>query len=204
MTHQIVEAKDYSYLLGNLEGFGYELLKQHFELYNGYVKSVNEINTKIAQLTQKKGNPSYSEYRSLLSFKAFPQNGVVLHEFYFSNLSSKKTQPSEKLLHFINQEFNSFDKYINDLKEAAKCTRSGWVILSYDERQIKIQHSVIDLHDEHVPLLNIPLLVLDVWEHSYTLDYGINKAAYLDAFINNIDWEQVSKRLENVCTHDIC
>ncbi len=204
MTHQIVEAKDYSYLLGNLEGFGDELLKQHFELYNGYVKSVNEINTKIAQLTQKKGNPSYSEYRSLLSFKAFPQNGVVLHEFYFSNLSSKKTQPSEKLLHFINQEFNSFDKYINDLKEAAKCTRSGWVILSYDERQIKIQHSVIDLHDEHVPLLNIPLLVLDVWEHSYTLDYGINKAAYLDAFINNIDWEQVSKRLENVCTHDIC
>lgn len=204
MTHQIVEAKDYSYLLGNLEGFGDELLKQHFELYNGYIKSVNEINTKIAQLTQKKGNPSYSEYRSLLSFKAFPQNGVVLHEFYFSNLSSKKTQPSEKLLHFINQEFNSFDKYINDLKEAAKCTRSGWVILSYDERQIKIQHSVIDLHDEHVPLLNIPLLVLDVWEHSYTLDYGINKAAYLDAFINNIDWEQVSKRLENVCTHDIC
>lgn len=204
MTHQIVEAKDYSYLLGNLEGFGDELLKQHFELYNGYVKSVNEINTKIAQLTQKKGNPSYSEYRSLLSFKAFPQNGVVLHEFYFSNLSSKKTQPSEKLLHFINQEFNSFDKYINDLKEAAKCTRSGWVILSYDERQIKIQHSVIDLHDEHVPLLNIPLLVLDVWEHSYTLDYGINKAAYLDAFINNIDWEQVSKRLENVCTRDIC
>lgn len=204
MTHQIVEAKDYSYLLGNLEGFGDELLKQHFELYNGYVKSVNEINTKIAQLTQKKGNPSYSEYRSLLSFKAFPQNGVVLHEFYFSNLSSKKTQPSEKLLHFINQEFNSFDKYINDLKEAAKCTRSGWVILSYDERQIKIQHSVIDLHDEHVPLLNIPLLVLDVWEHSYTLDYGINKVAYLDAFINNIDWEQVSKRLENVCTHDIC
>ena len=204
MTHQIVEAKDYSYLLGNLEGFGDELLKQHFELYNGYVKSVNEINTKIAQLTQKKGNPSYSEYRSLLSFKAFPQNGVVLHEFYFSNLSSKKTQPSEKLLHFINQEFNSFDKYINDLKEAAKCTRSGWVILSYDERQIKIQHSVIDLHDEHVPLLNIPLLVLDVWEHSYTLDYGINKAAYLDAFINNIDWEQVSKRLGNVCTHDIC
>lgn len=204
MTHQIVEAKDYSYLLGNLEGFGDELLKQHFELYNGYVKSVNEINTKIAQLTQKKGNPSYSEYRSLLSFKAFPQNGVILHEFYFSNLSSKKTQPSEKLLHFINQEFNSFDKYINDLKEAAKCTRSGWVILSYDERQIKIQHSVIDLHDEHVPLLNIPLLVLDVWEHSYTLDYGINKAAYLDAFINNIDWEQVSKRLENVCTHDIC
>lgn len=204
MTHQTVEAKDYSYLLGNLVGFGDELLKQHFELYNGYVKSVNEINTKIAQLTQKKGNPSYSEYRSLLSFKAFPQNGVVLHEFYFSNLSSKKTQPSEKLLHFINHEFNSFDEYINDLKEAAKSARSGWIILGYDERQIKIQHSVIDLHDEHVPLLNIPLLVLDVWEHAYTLDYGINKAAYLDAFINNIDWDIVSKRLENVCTYDIC
>lgn len=204
MTHQIVEAKDYSYLLGNLEGFGDELLKQHFELYNGYVKSVNEINKKIADLTEKKGNPSYSEYRSLLSFKAFPQNGVVLHEFYFSNLSSKKTLPSDKLMKLINHEFNSFDEYINDLKEAAKSARSGWVILGYDERQIKLQHSVIDLHDEHVPLLNIPLLVLDVWEHAYTLDYGINKAAYLDTFINNIDWEIVSKRLENVCKHDIC
>ena len=204
MTHQIVEAKDYNHLLGNLEGFSDELLKQHFELYNGYVKSINEINEKIANLKEKRGNPSYSEYRSLLSFKAFPQNGVVLHEFYFSNLSSKKTSPSQKLIEFINHEFNSFDEYINDLKEAAKSVRSGWVILGYDERQVKIQNSIIDLHDEHVPLLNIPLLVLDVWEHAYTLDYGINKAAYLDAFISNIDWDMVSKRLDNVCTQDIC
>ncbi|UKI41541.1 MAG: Fe-Mn family superoxide dismutase [Candidatus Melainabacteria bacterium] len=72
--------------------------------------------------------------------------------------------------------------------------RSGWVILGYDERQVKIQNSIIDLHDEHVPFLNIPLLVLDVWEHAYTLDYGINKAAYLDAFISNIDWDMVSKK----------
>ena len=204
MTHQIVEAKDYNHLLGNLEGFSDELLKQHFELYNGYVKSINEINEKIANLKEKRGNPSYSEYRSLLSFKAFPQNGVVLHEFYFSNLSSKKTSPSQKLIEFINHEFNSFDEYINDLKEAAKSVRSGWVILGYDERQVKIQNSIIDLHDEHVPFLNIPLLVLDVWEHAYTLDYGINKAAYLDAFISNIDWDMVSKRLDNVCTQDIC
>lgn len=204
MTHQIVKAKDYNYLLGNLEGFSDELLKQHFELYNGYIKSVNEINEKIANLKEKKGNPSYSEYRSLLSFKAFPQNGVVLHEFYFSNLSSKKTSPSQKLIAFINHEFNSFDECINGLKEAAKSVRSGWVILGYDERQAKIQNSIIDLHDEHVPFLNIPLLVLDVWEHAYTLDYGINKAAYLDTFINNIDWDMVSKRLDNVCTQDIC
>lgn len=204
MTHQIVKAKDYNYLLGNLEGFSDELLKQHFELYNGYIKSVNEINEKIANLKEKKGNPSYSEYRSLLSFKAFPQNGVILHEFYFSNLSSKKTSPSQKLIAFINHEFNSFDECINGLKEAAKSVRSGWVILGYDERQVKIQNSIIDLHDEHVPFLNIPLLVLDVWEHAYTLDYGINKTAYLDAFINNIDWDMVSKRLDNVCTQDIC
>lgn len=204
MTHQIVKAKDYNYLLGNLEGFSDELLKQHFELYNGYIKSVNEINEKIANLKEKKGNPSYSEYRSLLSFKAFPQNGVILHEFYFSNLCSKKTSPSQKLIAFINHEFNSFDECINGLKEAAKSVRSGWVIFGYDERQAKIQNSIIDLHDEHVPFLNIPLLVLDVWEHAYTLDYGINKAAYLDAFINNIDWDMVSKRLDNVCTQDIC
>ncbi|UKI41542.1 MAG: hypothetical protein L6V95_00215 [Candidatus Melainabacteria bacterium] len=57
MTHQIVEAKDYNYLLGNLEGFSDELLKQHFELYNGYIKSVNEINEKIANLKRKKGQP---------------------------------------------------------------------------------------------------------------------------------------------------
>lgn len=204
MTHQIVEAKDYSYLLGTLEGFSDELLKQHFELYNGYVKSVNEINEKISSLTQKKGNPSYSQYRSLLSFKSFPQNGVVLHEFYFSNLNSQKTSPSQKLLEFINHEFNSFNEFILDLKEAGKSARSGWVILSYDERQVKIQNSVIDLHDEHLPLLNIPLLVLDVWEHAYTVDYGINKADYLDAFVKNIDWETVSKRFDNVCKHDIC
>ena len=111
---------------------------------------------------------------------------------------------SERLLNFINHEFKSFDNYINDLKETAKSVRSGWVVLGYDERQGKIQHSIIDLHDEHVPLLNIPLLVLDVWEHAYTLDYGINKAQYLESFVNNIDWDMVSKRLDNICTKNIC
>jgi len=191
-----IQAKNYDHLLGTLNGISDEVLKQHFELYRGYVKSTNEIDTKIKDKNLK-GNASFSDYRSLASARAFPHNGVVLHELYFENLNGKKTSPSNELNKALIQSFGSYDNYIAELKEAAKSARSGWVYTGFDKRSNKIKNFVIDLHDEHMPALVEPLLVFDVWEHAYMADYGIDKASYINAFIKNIDWDVVSKRFES-------
>jgi Fe-Mn family superoxide dismutase len=168
-----VQVKDFSYLLGTLNGISDELLKQHFQLYEGYVKNFN-------------------------SGKTHAQNGAVLHEMYFSNLSGKPSQPSPALKKYLTKDFGSYENYVAELKTAAKSARPGWVITAYNKGDGKIYNYTIDLHDERVPINAVPLLVMDVWEHAFALDYGINKAAYIDAFIENIDWNVVSERLKDV------
>ncbi len=191
-----IQARDYNYLLGTLNGISDNLLKQHFQLYQGYVKSLNEMNAKLSANKNLPGNASYSEYRGIVGSKPFSQNGIVLHELFFSNLSGKPTTRSAQLDKLIIRDFGSYENYISELKEAAKSARAGWVITGLNTRDNKLYNYVVDLHDEHVPLGVRPILVSDMWEHSYILDYGINKAEYIDTFIKNIDWDTVSKRLE--------
>ncbi len=195
-----VVAKDYKHLLGTLDGISDKMLKQHFQLYYAYVKSLNDLNTKLKQSSSCPGNSTYSSCREIIISKPFAQNGIVLHELYFSNLSGKETSLSPILNTYLCRDFGSYDKFITELREVAKSARSGWVMTGYNSLDGKIYNYIIDLHDEHVPLSVTPILVIDVWEHAYTTDYEINKAAYIEAVIKNIDWNIVSRRLEAVET----
>lgn len=192
-----VQEKNFDYLLGTLNGLSDCLLKQHFTLYHGYIEGLNAVDSKLETCPPKTGGAIYSDYRALNIARPFANNGVILHELYFSNLTCKKTCPSQILAGYINRDFGSYENYISDIKEAAKSTRSGWVITAFNTRDCKIHNYIIDLHDEHVPVGTIPIMVLDMWEHAYTLDYGIDKKAYVEAFLKNLDWCAVSNRLEN-------
>lgn len=194
-TAETIQAKDFHCLLGKLNGISDCLLKQHFELYHGYIKSLNTINSKLKK-SLTKGSAAYSEYRALNIAKPFANNGVILHELYFENLAEKQTRPSEILLSYINRDFGSYESYICDIKEAAKSARSGWVITGYNLRDCKLHNYIIDLHDEHVPIYVVPIMVMDVWEHSFAVDYGINKDAYIEVFLKNLDWDTVSCRIK--------
>ena len=191
-----VQARDFSYLFKSLNGFSESQLKQHYELYKGYVNKLNEINENLKTANRQKGNASHSEYRSLQIDKAYANNGVVLHELYFSNLNSKKTQPSEIFYKIINMDFGSYEKYISDLIASAKSARSGWAVTAYNSRDGKIHNYVFDSHDLHIPVKIKPILVLDTWEHAYMIDHGINKDAYINVFLKSIDWQVASQRLE--------
>lgn len=193
-----IQAKDFNYLLGTLNGISDCLLKQHFELYHGYIKGLNAIDGKLNDSAKKSGGAIYSEYRALDIARPFPNNGVILHELYFENLNGKKTCPSDVLIAYINRDFGSYENYINDIKEAGKSTRSGWVITAYNNRDCKIHNYIIDLHDEHVPIGITPIMVMDMWEHAFALDYGIDKDTYIEAFLKNLDWKVVSCRLEDI------
>ena len=146
----------------------------------------------------KPGGATYSEYRAADIARPFANNGVILHELYFSNLTGKPTEPSETLMTYLKRDFGSYQNYIDDIRQAAKSARSGWVITGYNHRDKKLHNYIIDLHDEHVPAGITPIMVMDVWEHAYMIDYGIQKEAYIETFLRNLDWSTVSQRIESL------
>ncbi len=197
-----IEEKDFTSLPGNLEGISEEQLNQHLKLYKGYVAKVNEINEKLENIDPSTGNHNYSEYRSLKVELAHNLNGAVLHEMYFSNLTPDYKEPSQELKNLVEKSFGSWDKYIQDLKGAGMASRAGWVMTGYNYRNGKIQNFVVDQHIFHVPAFIRPVLIMDTWEHAFMIDYGIDKKSYINAFLDNVNWQTMHERLKSTLETD--
>lgn len=193
-----VKANDYSYLFNKIDGLSEKQLKQHYILYTRYVNKLNEINKKIDSVDINSANAAHSDYRSLKIDRAFSNNGVILHELYFENLCPNSIKPSELFVKAIKKDFGSFENYFADLTASMKSVRNGWVITAYNPLTKKIEFQNIEFHDLYVAINTKPLLVADVWEHSYMIDYGINKDDYIKTFIRNIDWQVVSNRYKQI------
>lgn len=169
-------------------------LEQHMKLYQGYVKKRNEIDTALEAADRSNvANITYSPYRSLKIAQVFAHNGSLLHELYFENLG-KSAEPDKKTLALIEKNYGSLENFKTDLLAAASCAR-GWVITGYCLDDQRVKNFVLDAHHENVPVLVVPLLVVDIYEHAYMVDYGINRADYLKDLWNNINWGVVEERV---------
>lgn len=191
--------------LATVEGISQNQLNQHLELYNGYVKKINEIESQISTSqpdTLQSANSAYSPYRELHLEQSYALNGVVLHEYYFENLGGDKKPPTQtELVHKIfTQEFGSWENYVNHLTAVGKAMR-GWAMTAYNMRDHRVHNYGLDLHNQAVPMYVMPLLVLDVYEHAYMIDFGTRRALYLEAFVQNIDWSVVDARLKTMILH---
>lgn len=197
-TLNSLTTKDFSHLLGGtVSGLSDKQLTQHFKLYDNYVKKTNTLNEKLSNLSQAAldgANTSSSELRDLLVARSFTLNGAVLHELYFGNLGSKGTGPSASFDALIKRDFGSFEAFTAQLKATGKAAR-GWALLALDLRDGHLKLFGMDEHHAQVPVLTYPILAMDVYEHAYMIDYGIQRADYLDTFVKNINWEAVHKRL---------
>jgi Fe-Mn family superoxide dismutase len=169
----------------------------HFNThYKGYVNKLNEILEKLETADRSKANQNYSEYRALKVEETFNHMGVVLHELYFENLKNGRgTKPGEKLTEMINKNFGSMEKWKEDFKACGTAHR-GWALLVFDLSTGRLINNGLDAHNVYNLSNAIPLLVLDVYEHAYYVDYGPKRAPYLDAFLENVNWEVVNRRLE--------
>ena len=196
-ANEKLTAKDFSYLSGKLDGLSENQLNQHFTLYNGYVNKINEIWEKLKNVDLSTANPTYSDLRELQIEQSFALNGVILHEKYFSNLTDKATVPSDELKSFIDRDFGSWDAYVTNLKAVSKSAR-GWAFTGYCFSDGRIHNFVSDTHNMFLPMGVMPLLVIDVYEHAYMIDWGINRAGYIDALFNHINWEMVSERFNQI------
>ena len=180
-----------------VQGLTAKQLSEHYELYSGYVKKINDIWGILSE--EKKyanSNPTYSDLRSLNLGQSFALNGVKLHEMYFENIKGGLADIDNSLLKHIVSEYGSIDLFINRVKETALSIR-GWVVVCVDSISDKICIFGCDAHDVGSIWMSKPIIVLDMYEHAYFLDFGINKSAYIDVFFKNLSWDVVNNRYKN-------
>lgn len=187
--------KDYSKLIG-MEGFSETLLKNHFTLYQGYVTNINKLLDTLDQMLKdgKTGTPEFAELKRRLGWEF---NGMRLHEYYFENLG-RETSPekSKRLSKELAENFGSYEAWEKDFKATGTMRGIGWVVLYQDPMTKKLINFWINEHDVSHPAGCNPLLIMDVFEHAFMLDYGLKRADYIEAFFKNINWPQVEARIK--------
>lgn len=188
-------AKDYSKLVG-MEGFSEALLKNHFTLYQGYVTNTNKLLDTLDRMLKEgqTGTPEYAELKRRLGWEF---NGMRLHEYYFDNLGGKgATRKDGKLAANLTSAFGSHEAWEKDFRATGAMRGIGWAVLYQDPASGRLINFWINEHDVAHPAGGNPILIMDVFEHAFMLDYGLKRADYIDAFFKNIDWSAAEGRLK--------
>jgi Fe-Mn family superoxide dismutase len=182
------EQKDFENLLGT-KGFSDQLLKNHFSLYQGYVANTNKVSDILNALV-KEGKTATPEHAELRRRFGWEWNGMRLHEYYFGNMikGGKPADKSTNLYRKIVADFGSYENWEKEFRGIGGMRGIGWVILYYDFNGGRLFNTWINEHDIGHLCAATPLIVMDVFEHAYMLDFGLKKADYIEAFFNAIDW----------------
>lgn len=189
------EAKDYSNLV-SMDGFSEQLLKNHFTLYQGYVTNTNKLLDALAQLLRegKTAAPEFAEMKRRLGWEF---DGMRLHEYYFGNLGGKEPlDKSVKLAKKLVEDFGSIESWEKDFRAVGAMRGIGWAVCYQDPANGRLINFWINEHDVAHPAGCSPVLILDVFEHAFMIDYGLKRADYIEAFFTNVDWGVAEGRLK--------
>ncbi len=193
--------KPRTFNLSGLTGISDKTLEMHFKLYEGYVKGTNDLTARIAGMladgkVDQEEMPAYSELTRRLGFE---YNGMVLHEYYFGNMKRQGggEPPRGAFRDAVERSFPSADIWRTDFTSVGKMRGVGWSIAYLNPATGLVSNHWIELHQTGIVAGFVPLLVMDVWEHAFLLDYKpADRPKYIDAFMANVDWEAVERRME--------
>ena len=187
-------AKDFGKLVG-MDGFSETLLKNHFTLYQGYVTNTNKLSDLLGGMLAE-GKTATPEYAELKRRFGWEWNGMRLHEFYFENLGGKGAlDPASNLGKAVAAEFGSVEKWEADFRAAGAMRGIGWVVLYQDKAGGRLFNQWVNEHDAGHPAGAVPILIMDVFEHAFMVDYGLKRADYIAAFFRNVNWKAAEARL---------
>jgi Fe-Mn family superoxide dismutase len=187
-------AKDFGKLVG-MDGFSETLLKNHFTLYQGYVTNTNKLSDLLGGMLAE-GKTATPEYAELKRRFGWEWNGMRLHEFYFENLGGKGAlDPASKLGKAVAAEFGSVEKWEADFRAVGAMRGIGWVVLYLDKLGGRLFNQWVNEHDAGHPAGAVPILIMDVFEHAFMVDYGLKRADYIAAFFRNVNWKAAEARL---------
>ncbi len=188
-------AKEYTKLIG-MAGFSEALLKNHFTLYQGYVTNTNKVLDTLDQMAKdgKTATPEFAELKRRLGWEF---NGMRLHEYYFENLGGKSgIDKNGSLIKKISESFGNYEAWEKDFRATGAMRGIGWVVLYQDTLSGRLVNFWINEHDVSHPAGCNPLLIMDVFEHAFMLDYGLKRADYIESFFKNINWAAVEARVK--------
>lgn len=174
-----------------LKGVSEKALQIHHDkLYQGYVNKKNEIAEKLAAMEKGEGldaaNQTYSALRALKDGETFAVNGVYLHEYYF-NVLGGDGKADGQLADELVRLFGSLEQFQKYFKACGMAAR-GWAVLAWDTHEAKLAIYTGDAHNQGGVWGAIPIIVLDVYEHAYFIDYGSDRAKYIADFFANLNW----------------
>ena len=188
--------------LSGLNGISDKTLEMHFKLYEGYVTNTNTLTERISAIladgqVDQEEMPAYSELTRRLGFE---YNGMVLHEYYFGNMKKQGGGDADRGSKFraaVERSFPSYDIWKTDFVGIGKMRGVGWAMCYLDPSSGNVSNHWITLHETGNVAGYVPLLVMDVWEHAYLLDYKpADRPKYIEAFLSNVDWDAVDQRMK--------
>lgn len=186
------EPQNFDNLLG-LNGFSDTALNTHFKLYQGYVTNTNKVADKLKELDNT--SPEYAELKRRFGWEF---NGMRLHEYHFGAMTKDFTNLDEDspLYKKIVEDFGSYEMWEKDFKATASMRGIGWAILYFDQEANRLFNVFVNEHDVgHLGGAKL-LLNLDIFEHAFFIDHGANRGAYIDTFMQTIDWAKIEKRFQ--------
>jgi Fe-Mn family superoxide dismutase len=199
---QIYEPKNLPFDPGALSGISKKTIEIHHDkLYIGYINKMKEIAGELSKFGKGErppvGNQTYSELRSLRNGETFATNGVYLHEDYFRVLGGDGA-PKGALAEALKEKYGSVENFMLFFSESGMAMR-GWVVLAWDTRLQRLKIYGCDAHNQGGVWGCFPIIVLDVYEHAYFIDYGVDRKAYIQDFWKNLNWEAANRVFEAVC-----
>lgn len=171
-----------------------QLSEHHDVLYAGYVKKYNEIVEKIKTVDLESTNGTYSDLRELFVEKNFALNGIKLHESYFDNMTDQLSEIAGNIKTMIEDRWGSIEKWQAEFSALGIAAR-GWVVLAFDYNLGQLENYLYDVHNQGGVADTELVLVMDVYEHAYFLDYATARKDYIAAFMAAIDWKVVNSRV---------
>jgi Fe-Mn family superoxide dismutase len=191
-NHEEIAARELRPELYDMDGISRAAVEAHYKLYQGYVSKRNEILRRLGEIDLATANQVYSDIRGLKVDLTFAIGGVKNHEIYFDHLGGGGGDPDGLIGDLIARDFGSTANWREDLKATGMAGR-GWAWTAYDWDEERLFNYIGDAQNTF-PIWNAtPLVALDVYEHAYFLDYQTDRASYIDAFFNNLDWGVVNE-----------
>lgn len=169
----------------------------HEQLYKGYVEAFNKVSSLLDAANTEDASSNSSALRSLKIDEQYNLNALKLHELYFTNISDLASQISVDSIPYmrLSRDYGSFDRWQFDFRACAMSAREGWVVTYFEPYRNVYVNCVVDGHNTGIPVGGIPVVVLDMWSHSYFRDYLDDKKSYINAMMKELNWNVVEARM---------
>ena len=190
-TYEEITPRELKPTLYELDGISRETIEAHYKLYQGYVNKRNEILGKLGSADLASANQTYSELRSLKVDLTFAIGGIKNHEIYFEHLGGTGGDPAGIFGDLVKRDFGSVAEWKADLKATGMGGR-GWAWAAYDWDEGRLFNYIGDAQNTFPVWNATPLVALDVYEHAYFVDFGTDRASYIDKFFDNLDYDVVN------------